>query len=274
MGKEINKIFETRFLVLTFFTIIATACNTHISRKEDSQNHGISSLKINDSAKIVGMNTRFIFAKDTLEKEFVQIVNTKNGSLLSKNNHEGIGRYLNVNNIGSVYFSDNTKKMELYYRLGMGISNSLQMALNMAGLDEPPFNRSSLDSFFRYHIFGMEAFRGYVKLYDTLPSRIELVDKSLIKLPSKFSAKCDSYNLQYLSDFYNYLKKNEGRKNFFLYRAPSGVSGTGYLLITVNEEFKSDSLAQKFYENYAYQAGFMYSVKCYFPYYIIEEGGY
>jgi hypothetical protein len=231
--------------------------------------------KKNDTAYVKGMQVMFVFAEDTVKNNFIDIVRSKNGMLLIKNNPMGIGRYLDDNNIQSIYFKkdNNEEKIELYYKIGLGISNSLQTMLNIAASNERPFSRSELDSFFRYFIFGRNANVDFIKLYDTLPPRTELIDESYKRVTRNISKKCNANNLRYLSDFYNYLKQNKGKNNFFFYRGISGTSGTGYFLITVNEQFKSDSLSQKFYEKYS-PVGHMYSVKGYFPYYIIEEGEY
>jgi hypothetical protein len=269
-------------LIFLFFLMALAGCktavpdNSEITRYGETNNIDYPYLEIQDTAYVHGMQIMFLFAKDTISHINIDIVKTKNGVFVLRDKRIGISRYLNEHSMEHEYFklNDGEKKFELYSKIATGINNQLQTILNTAAMSSnKPFSRQELDSFFRYFLFGRDGFHEMIVLYDTLPSKTGLIDISLTNLSRNLNEKCDSLNKQYLIDFYNYLKRNIGSDNFFIYSSISGGSGSGYFSIRINEEFNSDSSAQKFYERYFHE-GYMYSVKSYFPYYIIEEGGY
>lgn len=234
--------------------------------------YATTKYKIVDTFQIFSMKTRFSLFVDSNNNSYNSIRVSDNIEFIQKVTY-GIHDKLYVKNVDQLFFLKNPKGIsyETYSNLGMYISMPLQTIINTIALNESKqFNRAELDSFFRRFLFGRHGFIDYVKLYDSSINTDSIFNESFANMSRPWGRKSEQINKESLSQFFDFIEKNKRNSNFFFYRGISGTSGImGYFLITVNEQFSSDSTGSKYYKEFA-DMNCMYTIKCYFPYYILD----
>ena len=163
------------------------------------------------------------------------------------------------------YHQNPQDTLAIYYAQQSGVSMKLSAMLNdLPAKIRRKMDETTLDSIFRNFFFPSSQINAYkIRLLSTSDS-IYINEEMCLSKYNDATFHTNTRNNLLCNNFKNYVWRNCGRNNFFIYDAPSLLTNGDNLVITINEDLISDSSLSenKFYEQYDNEP-ILYNIRIY-----------